>query len=97
MGADQAAADLNHALIEQAPEAQRRGLFIAVEAGLLQGEPVDFLLGDDPGRHRFQENLPQVKAGAIPSAIGQSFAAGLSAIPGLCSRGLRVVAWGYFA
>ena len=54
------ASDLEASLIQQPTDPQSHGLLLPVEGGLLGGDPVDFLLGDDPGGQGFQIDLPQV-------------------------------------
>jgi len=55
--AQQPATDLQLALIKQPADLEGHRLLLAAEASLLGGEPVDFLLGDDPGGHGFQEHF----------------------------------------
>jgi len=51
------ATQMDFALIEQAPEPQRRGLLHPGEALLLEGEPGELGGGDDPAGEGFEKEL----------------------------------------
>ena len=55
--AQQPATDLQLALIKQPADLEGHRRLLSAEASLMGGEPVDFLLGDDPGGHGFQEHF----------------------------------------
>jgi hypothetical protein len=57
---EQTTANLEGSFIEQATNPEGHGLFLPIEGSLLGGDPVNFLLGDDPGGQGFQIDLPQV-------------------------------------
>lgn len=57
---EQATANLEGSLIQQATNPEGHGLFLPIEVSLLGGDPVNFLLGDDPCGQGFQVDLPQV-------------------------------------
>jgi len=60
MVAKKAAANLENPLVEQSTDLERHGLFLAAEADLMSGDPVDLPLGDNAGGERLQINLPEV-------------------------------------
>ncbi|MFM7465616.1 MAG: hypothetical protein ACKO28_09145 [Cyanobium sp.] len=47
-------------LIQQPANPEGHGLLLSIESSLLGGNPVNFLLGDDPGGQGLQEDLPHV-------------------------------------
>jgi len=58
--AQQAAANLERALIEAAADLEGHGLLLPRERALTRRDPVNLLLGDDPRGERLQVNLPEV-------------------------------------
>jgi len=63
--AQQPATDLQLTLIEQPADLEGHRHLLSAEANLMGGEPVDFLLGDDPGGHGFQEHLSHEYGGLM--------------------------------